>query len=437
MKTFIRYFLIVVFSAALFELVSFCAVWVLSKRPGNDHLARQIELPHPFFRAAYTGNPVPLSHRVDASNYFEFDPRFAYRHKPSAPQDPGGGRLVTGPERFICNETCALLPRAKPPGEIRIFIFGGSSVAGGGTGQHGGTTIAGQLERLIAEANPFPGRKVRVVNAGVGGWFSAQELSLFALDVINYAPDMVIFFDGFNDRGQWFYDATYKPRIAEFRGLDYPNLHEYGYSLIAGVARVRTLSGALLHAANLAADYAPLFHYSIVLARHVRRTAMGFEAGGKEAYATAADSGRDAVFARFLETMGDRRINSLPNYIANLRSAAGIARAHGVSALLALQPASAHGAKNVRSATEREWLAKAAIDLEARATVEYFNRAQAAFAREAQSNDRLVRFVDMTGIFRDERGEMWFDPIHYTVAGNEAIARHLLAHAREMLAGRY
>ncbi len=438
MKTFVRYFLIVVLSAALFELAAFFTVSALSKRPGYDHLARQIELPHPLFRKTGPGNPVPLSQRSDDSNFFEFDPRFAYRHKASTLlyQDPGGGRLMTGSERFICNEACEPLPRTKPPGEIRIFIFGGSSVAGGGPGHHGGTTISGRLERMIVEATLFPGRKVRVVNAGVGGWFSAQELSLFALDVVGYAPDMVIFFDGYNDRGQWFYDATYKPRLAEFRGLDYPNLHEYGYSLTGGVARVRTFSGALLHAANLAAEYAPLFHYSVVLARHVRRMAMGFEAGTKEAYATTTDSDRDAVLTRLLTSLSDRNINSPVNYVDNLRSAAGIARAHGFPALLVLQPATAHGAKNVRSPLEQEWLAKAKTDLEARATVEYFNRAQVAFAREAQSNDRFVRFVDMTGIFKDEKEPMWFDPIHYTVAGNEAIARHLLAHAREMLAGR-
>lgn len=88
----------------------------------------------------------------------------------------------------------------KAPGVYRIFVLGGSPIAG--MWEPGGT-IAGRLEsRLNAVASA--GRRYEVVNAAVEGWNSSQELALLEYYLPDFAPDLVIAIDGFNDAFQVF-----------------------------------------------------------------------------------------------------------------------------------------------------------------------------------------------------------------------------------------
>lgn len=82
----------------------------------------------------------------------------------------------------------------KPADALRLFMLGGSVVFYGHTNE---TTIAGYLEAAMREAYaPTP---VEVVNAGVTGFISDQELVMLVTHVIDFQPDAVIVFDGFND----------------------------------------------------------------------------------------------------------------------------------------------------------------------------------------------------------------------------------------------
>ena len=86
----------------------------------------------------------------------------------------------------------------KTPGTVRICIFGGSTVWGSFAVRNE-MTIPALLEKRLNDAYAA-GRRLQVVNCGVGGFVATQELILMQLTVLkNYAPDMVIFFDGFND----------------------------------------------------------------------------------------------------------------------------------------------------------------------------------------------------------------------------------------------
>ncbi|MBF0521330.1 MAG: SGNH/GDSL hydrolase family protein [Nitrospirae bacterium] len=83
----------------------------------------------------------------------------------------------------------------KKHNEIRIFILGGSVVFNGLTNE---TTISGYLEKMLNER--YNGKyQIRVVNAGIVSAVSSQELALLTNTVIDLKPDIMIFFDGFND----------------------------------------------------------------------------------------------------------------------------------------------------------------------------------------------------------------------------------------------
>ncbi|MDP8245260.1 MAG: SGNH/GDSL hydrolase family protein [Candidatus Hinthialibacter antarcticus] len=85
------------------------------------------------------------------------------------------------------------LDLAKPDDERRIFMLGGSVVFYGHTNE---TTIAGYLEEKLNSQN---NQATHVVNAGVTGYISEQELVLLTTKILDFSPDAVIVFDGFND----------------------------------------------------------------------------------------------------------------------------------------------------------------------------------------------------------------------------------------------
>jgi len=95
--------------------------------------------------------------------------------------------------------------KEKPPGVARVIVLGSSTAFG--LGVRGDDRIfTALLERRLDEAPP-DGRRVEVLNAAVGAYNSTQELILLTTELLDYSPDAVLVFDGFND----FYIAAGTP----------------------------------------------------------------------------------------------------------------------------------------------------------------------------------------------------------------------------------
>ena len=88
------------------------------------------------------------------------------------------------------------LSKEKPERTVRVFMIGGSVVFNGGTNE---TTIAGNLESLLKDNPPDATISYEVVNAGMTGYVSTQELILLVTQVIDFHPYIVIVLDGYND----------------------------------------------------------------------------------------------------------------------------------------------------------------------------------------------------------------------------------------------
>ncbi len=86
-------------------------------------------------------------------------------------------------------------PQAKPHGEIRVFVTGGSTAwgAGGVNQEQLYTTI---IEKMFAERYDV---KVRVICAGVSAYSSTQERIFLENHILDFAPDVVVMFSGWND----------------------------------------------------------------------------------------------------------------------------------------------------------------------------------------------------------------------------------------------
>jgi len=84
----------------------------------------------------------------------------------------------------------------KPDDTYRIFIIGGSTVYGSGSTSDK-TTIPGFLQDKIDKT--MIGQKVQVINAGIMGSTSIEEVFRIKNDLINFNPDLIILYHGVND----------------------------------------------------------------------------------------------------------------------------------------------------------------------------------------------------------------------------------------------
>ena len=93
---------------------------------------------------------------------------------------------LRGPERTI----------EKPPGVLRVLCVGGSTTFGAGILGDENTWPA-RLESHLAAG--WPNQRVEVWNAGVPGYTTAENIIYLGLTLVDFHPDLVIFYEGYND----------------------------------------------------------------------------------------------------------------------------------------------------------------------------------------------------------------------------------------------
>ena len=84
----------------------------------------------------------------------------------------------------------------KPSDTYRIFMLGGSTMFGTGA-TNDTTTIPGYVDQFLT--NNLSSYKIEVINAGIQGADSFTELDLITNKIIDFSPDLIIIYDGWND----------------------------------------------------------------------------------------------------------------------------------------------------------------------------------------------------------------------------------------------
>ena len=110
------------------------------------------------------------------------DEHLVFRHKPSW-EKRYGDVLVTYNERGLRDRP--ILPKAE--GEYRILALGDSVTFGWGVAQD--QIFPVRLEQLLQNRLQRP---VRVINSGVGGYNTVQEVTYFKQEGITFQPDLVM-----------------------------------------------------------------------------------------------------------------------------------------------------------------------------------------------------------------------------------------------------
>ena len=85
--------------------------------------------------------------------------------------------------------------KEKPDNTFRIFTVGGSTTFG--RGENNDDTWPAYLQQIMNEK--ITNKNVEVINAGIQGADSNEELKLIEQKLIKFSPDLIIIYDGLND----------------------------------------------------------------------------------------------------------------------------------------------------------------------------------------------------------------------------------------------
>jgi len=123
----------------------------------------------------------------------------------------------------------------------RIFVVGGSSTFGTGTTSDS-TTIPGFLQEKL-DTKKFP-KNIQVINAGISALFSGTEVRLIKEQILDFDPDLLIIYDGWNDIAKNF--DHYYDGINDTKNLDNPSLernmfYEIGEMLFSSSKLVKVI----------------------------------------------------------------------------------------------------------------------------------------------------------------------------------------------------
>lgn len=314
----------------------------------------------------------------------------------------------------------------KAEDEFRIFIFGGSSARGvflSGPQD----TIASRLERVLSKNFVVDGIALRpkVINAGVGGYFSANEFNLFNFIVTHLKPDYVIFFNGGND-----FTQHYRKRIGDspiLELMDY-NVPPYFTEFLDSHNNMFSIGGLILQFSKIMPKYSAAWRYG---EENYRRLLNKFE---KESTRVKRNFGDAHVPDYILDEQNQINV-SHRRYLHNMTSAIGVARQRGIGIAVILQPIMLHGGTNYSDKEKAIARDKVKGTLPNRRNFlerreEFFRLAERSLADMKRDN---VNFSDVSiesfmDIFKAKSPDtqVFGDSIHYTNSGREIIVKNMI-----------
>ncbi|HKX46564.1 MAG TPA: DUF5989 family protein [Planctomycetota bacterium] len=148
-------------------------------------------------------------------NLLDFDSNTGWSNKPDASLARSNGEVTLRFETNSLGLRDDELPQTKPAGEYRVIAIGDSFTLGFGVDR------ADHFVDLLEEAWQAEGRPVTVLNAGVEGWDTAQQVAWLEAHAQQLQPDLVLLLPYENDlywNGQTEYftkgGARQKPRYS-------------------------------------------------------------------------------------------------------------------------------------------------------------------------------------------------------------------------------
>lgn len=284
-----------------------------------------------------------------------------------------------------------------PEGLDRIIVVGGSAAFGHGVPDD--QTIASFLGRVDPQ--------YEVINAGVIGFSSGQELAYVVEELVDYQPQVIIAYNGWND----LFSAWYYPREPGEFGYNSSIFFQFEQFLIENyrsqvfVTRaVRRLLKAIFGKSEL------LSFLKEELARRKQ------ESGLLLSLPFTRKNYSQREVREYLEQAVER-------YVMNLKKMDDFCRQRRVRFLVVLQPEL--GLKSKKD--EREVRFLAGWDKKIEKYSSSFSSAYRLFIRKSKRElqQKGIEFLDITDFpeFSENEKQIFIDAVHTNALGNEMIAR--------------
>ncbi len=270
------------------------------------------------------------------------------------------------------------LERRKPPGTARVALTGGSVAFGFGASDDA-HTLAPQLEKRLPAGT-------EVMNAAAIGYVATQELVLYATELAEFSPDVVLTLTGWNDVVAGLVTPPSRP-LYPIPFWEFDDLAERSFSL---PERLIGWSAAW---------------------RGLKRK---------------ADRLQDAARAQRFAATDSLHPDCLPRYERALTQLARLARGNGATAVICLQPELF--TRRPRTAAEEE-IAKEPPHL---AGLGVFYPRAAEVARRVAERER-VPFIDGGKAFEGVTETVFMDSVHLNDRGNEILAEYLAKEVAPLL----
>jgi hypothetical protein len=403
-------------------------------------LAKEIQNAHPLW--GDNSNNLQIDHRgrLLRRDPIPFHPLLGWRYH----QKAVFWGLLVSEEGFVLNsadDNSAFHDDA----QVRVFILGGSTVAGAGASSNE-KTIASRLERFLSSKL---GKSVEVVNAGTGGWYSANEVSYLIHEILPfYKPNVVLILDGYNDswravsaghmlkplgngRYQARADFLIDPALASQRE-SWERFSSAGAGTLVTQWFANSGSRKFL---NVNSYY------------------IGSLLFGKQVPGVASQPEREITTPNGLSSLEANETECAPirldtgPYLSAIRSALGAADSAGIPILYALQPSIAY--KQVLQPSEARTVLKVQAIVEAGSMSRYgappqtcflkmqrrfFDEASSAFEQILPKSDKQF-ILSLADMFAHEKRDVFYDYAHYTDLGNQEIAHVLGEYVLKLIDG--
>lgn len=271
----------------------------------------------------------------------------------------------------------------KPPGELRVFLVGGSNVEGAVLGDR--ETIGARLEARLRSS----GADVRVYGAGKSADRTADHVAMVAHRIAHLEPDLLVVFPGMNDMA------------AAAGGRAPPTATD--------TAAPRLGAGLLLRMTVL----------ELQLARLVRSAVRGDAPSG----GIPVSRYREAAAAARRRPPASRppRVDTA-RYAGDLRTLVGIGRGHAARVVLVTQPTTWLSPEP--AAREWHWMTGDSVrypEAELDAALAAYNEATRAVGRELGAP-----VLDLAGTLPRSLA-YFYDDMHFNVRGADEAAARLAA----------
>jgi lysophospholipase L1-like esterase len=287
--------------------------------------------------------------------------------------------------RTIQPEACLSSPR-----KTTVWMFGGSTVQGPGN-----PDLATIPSYLAAALTRKTGECVEVRNFGVSGYVGNQELiALMELLRSGRKPDVVVFYDGYNDG----HAGVYSPGIPEAH-LD----------LVPIKRKLESSSAPLRQLLERS--------YSVRGLRALLRAS-----GWSRSESLLTVDAQDHIVSEELtdDNLAKRAKATLDHYERNLQAVRRLGEQYGFTAYFFWQPGSQYGKKRFVPYEQRALADPEIVDPSLRRALQFAYR-------EAEARAASGGFIYLGDIFDSEAGPIYLDDVHLGPRGNQLAAEAIAA----------